>query len=242
VASEIPSQWQFRNCLARHLCPGSALIPGWRVAAAEIAWGVNGNAFGPQSPFGSLFLDLTGYHDRLPYGGVTQTLNTTPNQSYQLTFSLGSHQDVSAYRGPMSVSVTAGSTSNSFTFTPSGTGSQWGSFAMGFVAESTTTPLTFVGTGSAGGAYLGFDNVVVTLTPELQFYLTAVSIAGNNFRFRFADSPGGSYVVESRNDLTFGGWAAVPEAILTNAGGMVHVAVPIPASQPRQFYRVKKLP
>src|SRR5262245_31215401 len=56
---------------------GSTVIPGWTVADAELLWASNANPFGPKTPYGFLFLDLTGYHDRTPYGAITQTITTT---------------------------------------------------------------------------------------------------------------------------------------------------------------------
>ena len=66
----------------------------------------------------------------------------------------------------MSVLATAGASSQSFTFTPSGSGNQWGRFSFNFIATSSSTLLTLIGTGSAGGSYLGLDNIQVVAVPE----------------------------------------------------------------------------
>jgi len=223
------------------LPPGSTVIPGWTTTTAEILWGLNANSFGPQSPYGSIFLDLTGYHDSPPYGGVTQTIATSPDQSYLLTFSLGAHQDIPPYRGPMTVAVTAGSSSNSFTFTPAGAGNQWGAFSMEFIAESTATPLTFTGTASAGGAHLGLDNVSVIVSPE-PLRLTAVSFAENELRFEIPPNPIQNFVVEGRADLTTGAWLPVPNFVIQDNGGIREVIIETDPDTPRQFYRVRRSP
>ena len=223
------------------LPPGSTEIPGWTTTTAELLWGVNANTHGPRSPFGSVFVDLTGYHDAPLYGGLTQTLNTSPGQTYQLSFSVGAQQDFTSFRGPMTVSVTAGSTSNSFTFAPTNTGDQWGTFTLEFVADSAATPLTFIGTASAGGGYLGLDNVSVTVAPE-PLRLTAVSFVGNALRFEIPPNPIRNFVVEGRISLTTGEWAPVPNAIIQDNGGVREVIIETDAGAPSQFYRVKISP
>ncbi|HVN39575.1 MAG TPA: DUF642 domain-containing protein [Myxococcota bacterium] len=141
---------------------GSTLVPGWTVTNAQLGWISNANIYGVATPFGSYFLDLTGNHDNSIYAGVTQTIVTTPNQAYTLTLSLGADQGQPLNSGTKSVSVTAGSSSTSFTFVPSGVGNQWKNFSFDFVAVATSTQITIVGTSSgAGYQYLGLDNVSV---------------------------------------------------------------------------------
>jgi len=70
----------------------STAIPGWTVVSGETIWGSDGNIFGPNTPYGSFFLDLTGYHDLAPYGGVTQTLPTVPGTDYRVSVSLGQYE------------------------------------------------------------------------------------------------------------------------------------------------------
>src|SRR5271165_2547992 len=71
------------------LSPGSTVIPGWAVTNDEIAWLMNGNVTGIATPFGCLLLDRPGTHDDNVYGGVTQTISTTPSQTYTLSLSIG---------------------------------------------------------------------------------------------------------------------------------------------------------
>jgi hypothetical protein len=61
---------------------GSTAMAGWMVFGGlttdGLAWLPNGDIFSVATPFGTNFLDLTGYHDEPPYFGVTQTIATTP--------------------------------------------------------------------------------------------------------------------------------------------------------------------
>jgi len=150
----------------------STVIPGWTTTNAELAWLVNGNAYGLSTPFGSYFLDLTGYHDASPYGGVTQTINTTIGQSYTLSLSVGVDNSNGLYEGPVSVQATAGSISQSFTNNLSAAGNQWEDFSLNFTASSTSTPITILGISTQGGQYIGLDNVSVVPTSSVPEPLT----------------------------------------------------------------------
>src|SRR5205085_927562 len=121
----------------------------------ELAWVSNETPFGAVTPYGSMLLDLTGYHDSPPYGRVTQPAPTIPGQRYKLSFDLASYEGASAYRGPVSVEVTIGSETNIFTSTPPGRGSQWSTLSLDFQASSSSTPLLIYGDSSKGGGYLG---------------------------------------------------------------------------------------
>jgi hypothetical protein len=145
-------------------------ITGWTIISGETAWGRNDNPFvGASATNGNLFLDLTGFHDAVPYGGVTQTITTTPGAPYALTFDLMTNENDSRYRGPVAVTATAGATSLPFTFTPpvGSTGVQSAHFVMPFLATGTTTPITIQGTLATGGQYLGLDNVAVVPEPAV---------------------------------------------------------------------------
>lgn len=149
------------------LTPGSGLVPGWTVTNAQLGWVSNANTFGISTPYGAYSLDLTGSHDDSSYAGVTQTIVTTPGVKYRLTLSLGADQSHPVNGGTKSVQVTTGASSTSFTFVPSGTGSQWGSFSFDFTASSTSTPIAIVGASAGSGSqYLGLDNASVDVAPQ----------------------------------------------------------------------------
>jgi len=144
---------------AQSLPVGSTVISGWTTIGAELAAVQNSNSFGVNTPFGNVFLDLTGFHDASPYGGVSQTIGTTPGQTYDLTFYLGVNNSNTAQRGPISVRAQAGATSSTFTDNPIGTGNIWTPFSLEFTASSASTAVSIQGT--AGIGYIGLDNVSV---------------------------------------------------------------------------------
>jgi hypothetical protein len=138
---------------------GSTAISGWTTFGGELAVLENANAFGLTTPFGTQFLDLTGYHDSSPYGGVLQMINTTVGQSYVLSLDLGVDNSSSLYSAPVSVSAQAAGSVMTFTANPTGTGNIWTPFSLAFTAVSTTTTISIQGTGAK--QYLGLDNVSV---------------------------------------------------------------------------------
>jgi len=140
---------------------GSSNITGWTVVSGELAWLNNSNPYGGTTPYGSYFLDLTGYHDSSPYGGVSQTIATAVGQTYTLSFAVGYIGQSGIYGGPVAVQASAGSASQTFTTGSSGTGPMWTTYTMNFTATSPSTVIQLIGTLSTGGQYIGLDNVSV---------------------------------------------------------------------------------
>jgi hypothetical protein len=60
------------------LLPGATDITGWTTVGSHVSWIADPNPFGLTAQDGSRFLDLTGYTVGAPFGGVTQTITTTP--------------------------------------------------------------------------------------------------------------------------------------------------------------------
>ncbi len=175
---------------------GSSAIPGWTtINGVPTAWIMNGNPYGISAADGSFFLDLTGYSDFGTYGGVSQSFATTAGTSYVVTFDLGYGGDSTAFGGPVSVLVSAGGSSQTFT---SGSGSPnpavWDLETFGFTATSSTTTLSLIGKTTTGGDYIGLDNVDVEVgtapgpVPEpaaFTLLLTGMSVLGCAARRRF---------------------------------------------------------
>ena len=140
----------------------STAMTGWKVVNGSLAWIGPANTFGLTASNGDFFLDLTDYRDATPYGGVTQSITTVIGGQYRLTFDLGSS---SIYNPdiPDSIFATAGSTSQLFTSTLTGT-DNWESETLDFVATGTSTDITLV--GNSGQKYIGLDNVSVDPVPE----------------------------------------------------------------------------
>ena len=144
------------------LSVGSTLMPGWTVARSHyISWIGPTNPFGITASAGKYFLDLTGYIDGAPFGGVSQTFATHAGATYSLTFDLGSDPNYGIQDG---LSVSAGSVSD-LVFTSTNDGTQhslWQSESLSFAATGSSTTISFI--GDSGQAYIGLDNVGVVQT------------------------------------------------------------------------------
>jgi len=137
---------------------GSTVMSGWTTTGNFVSW------IGPTNPFslsaqdGSYFLDLTGYHAGAPFGGVTQTIATTPGKQYDLSFYLGSYTAV--WGGPpVSITAAAGGTTGLFTNSSATSTSTWTLENLAFTATGTSTTISLL--GEAGFNYIGLDNVAV---------------------------------------------------------------------------------
>jgi hypothetical protein len=140
---------------------GSKVIPGWTVIGSELVWGSNSNPLGIKTPSGAMFLDLTGYHDSLPYSGIEQTIPTVSGKHYRVSGMVGADQDNGAYSAPVAVKVIAASLTNEFTLIPPAraAGNIWQAFSVPYVATGSSTPITVQGVSTAGGRYIGLDNL-----------------------------------------------------------------------------------
>lgn len=138
---------------------GATQIAGWTVVNHKVGWMNNSNPWGPTGSDGLFFLDLTEYPANFLYGGVSQTAVTTLGNRYALSFDLGTYQSNPFTSGPISVVASAGGISQSFLFNPTGSGVQWQTFSLDFIADSANTKVSIVGTGTPYGHYLGLDNV-----------------------------------------------------------------------------------
>lgn len=145
---------------------GAANMTGWTVVSNSLAWIGPSNPFGLSASDGSYFLDLSGYHDNAPYAGVAQTsISTTSGDHYQLSLDLGS--SITYDTGPVSILVSAGSASTTFTSTLSVLNG-WETFTFDFIATSANTTLLLTGdvAGNQNQEYIGLDNVSVVPIPE----------------------------------------------------------------------------
>lgn len=134
---------------------GSTYLTGWTVINAEIAQIFPG-AFGITASNGLYSLDLAGYHDAAPYGGVRQVIATVSGAVYNISF------DVGSISGTSGVKVLAGSLSNNGFSTS--TSLLWTTFSSTFTALGSTTAIDLIGLQpSSSGTYIGLDNVDVTL-------------------------------------------------------------------------------
>ena len=139
------------------LGPGSTAMTGWTVISNDVAWIGPTNPFGVTASDGGYSLDLQGYTDSAPFGGVTQNLTTVIGGHYLLTFDLGSFANAQA-------AITASAGTGNQTFTSLVTNAfGWQTESLDFTATSTTTLVSLLGQ-QEGDAYIGLDNVSVTCT------------------------------------------------------------------------------
>ena len=136
---------------------GSTYLTGWTVINAEIA------QEGPTFPTitssnGNYSLDLTGYHEAAPYGGVEQVISTIPFAVYNISF------DVGALSGTSAIHVLASNLLDTGFSTSASGGVGWTTFTSSFTALSPMTTIDLIGTQSSwNGVYIGLDNVIVEL-------------------------------------------------------------------------------
>ena len=150
-------------------------IAGWTAidsnSGHDLAWASNANSLDLRTPFGGYFVDLSGYTDAVPYVGLSQTISLNVGTAYVLSFDLGVDQGSSLYSGPIGVTASVGSTTQTFTgYNPAGTGNIWQSFSLDFVASSSNTTISI--TGLQGYQYIGLDNVAINVVPEPSTWAT----------------------------------------------------------------------
>ncbi len=156
---------------------GSTAMQGWTVFGGHntddlvngLAWLASNNPNEVYTPFGSEYVDLSGFHYLPPFGlgppyfGVSQTISTTPGQSYNLSFWLGMSD---LYSAPtIGVKVNAGPVTETVTdAAPYPTGGAfplnyfaWTQFVVDFTANSNASTIAIQ--GIQGGSFIGLDNV-----------------------------------------------------------------------------------
>ncbi len=74
---------------AQILAPPSSAITGWTVITDHVPRLQTGNAYSIVPQDGNISLDLQGYTDSAPFGGVQQVLTTSAGQLYDLSFWIG---------------------------------------------------------------------------------------------------------------------------------------------------------
>jgi hypothetical protein len=143
------------------LAAGSTAIPGWTVVTNNVAWIGPTNPFGIVASSGSYSLDLQGYSDGSPYGGVQQSVATNVGHNYLVQFDVGTLGNGTT----TTITASAGATSSPFSSTNTATNGsqQWQTESFNFTATQANTLISLLGTqASDGGIYIGLDNVVLT--------------------------------------------------------------------------------
>ena len=139
---------------ADSLPAGSTAITGWTTINAEIAVITTPNNFSIVAPDGTKSLDLTGFHDSVPYGGIRQSVNTVAGQNYDLSFFIGSSFNTT------SIAVDTGGAPTTFTNPGDGT-FNFKQYTYNFTATGPSV-ITLLGTVASTGNYIGLDKVALT--------------------------------------------------------------------------------
>ena len=145
--------------------------PGWTVVGNNEFWFSSDNNYSgiASSPLnGSMYaIDLTGQTNSKPYGGLQQTIVTTPGQAYVLTFDLGSSlRWNNSTTGLAALTASAAGSSQLFTLAPS-SNNTWATETLNFIATGGSTTIEFLADSSYTSEYTGLDNVnVSSAVPE----------------------------------------------------------------------------
>jgi choice-of-anchor C domain-containing protein len=152
-----PATFQF------NIPAGSTVIPGWTVSVGNVDWeGLP--PFGWQPSNGVNSLDLVGNSG---IGGVQQTFDTVPGQTYLVSFDLAGNPGALPVVKPLAVTIN-GVTQN-FTFDTtgkSGSNMGWVTRTLSFTASGASSTINFVSDVTASGGTLNagaaLDNVQIT--------------------------------------------------------------------------------
>lgn len=152
------------------LVVSSTTLTDWSITANEIAVIELPNSYSLTPSDGNNFLDLAGYTNSGFPKGISQILNgLTVGQTYTFAIDLGisnGNSNCSGCSGPIQVTASIGSTSQTFTHNSADPGNIWGAYGFDFTADSPSVTLTILGTSvPPGGIYIGLDNISVQAVP-----------------------------------------------------------------------------
>jgi hypothetical protein len=194
--------------------------------------------------------NLVGFNgaNTAPNGVLSQSFATTPGVTYTLTFDLGVLSYNTAQQ-QMKVNVAGTGTLVSQTIVITGVGggnSNWLPQSIAFVANSTSTTLTFTDTSlSTAGLDHLLDNVSVKGVPPSVVatpLLSAATLTGapgtGICNVGMSVTTPGVYVLQRSEDLQ--NWVAVAEIVVTEAGNILFEDAESPKA--RMFYRIALRP
>ena len=225
---------------------GPELLVNGSFESSYNGWTMSGNqSIQNDATHGSSGVKFNGSNTS-PNGVLSQTFATTVGASHKLTFDVGVH---SYNQNPQSLLVTVnGSTSllsQVVSVTGLGNGTvQWFSRSFTFVANSTTTTLTFRDQSATTQSLdLLLDHVRVTgpvddVTNPTPSGLGPASLSGTpgNITVRMTATQAGTYVLESSEDLTH--WKQISEMQVGSAGLVEFHDTPAAAPKKTLFYRI----
>lgn len=149
------------------IAAGGTAITGWTVFGSSVDWLQTGTSTNNSSTArgltpqgGSRFLDLTGFDNAVPHGGVEQTIATVIGAVHDVSFWIGSDSRWNGSKNEAVHFTAAGLSVLTATGTAGGENA-WEKFSTSFNATGATTALRF--SGVSGVACIASDNVSVTL-------------------------------------------------------------------------------
>lgn len=154
---------------------GDTFTGGWVVGGHDVdlvssTYAEAGIVFNSNSGLASV--DLTGGGNS-GANSVSQTIPTSTGMRYAVSFYVGRAQSTVTgdYSGPASISMTLLVNNTTQTFTNSNVlsgGIEWTLFTTSFVAQGSSTTLTFTNQTSGASNFAGLDDVDVTAVPGPQ--------------------------------------------------------------------------
>jgi streptogramin lyase len=224
------------------LYPGATNILGWTVtgtAGYDLGWlGPNDN-LGLSAADGNYFLDLTGYHDSVPYDGVSQTVATTIGQRYNISYEIGYSGSYDSYPPAVSVAVTGQPTMTN-TFVVAGA-NEWETFGFSFTATAASTVLTFTGATPQNVHYIGLDHVVMSAsTGSPVIVMSAPKVAAGEVKLPFTLESGSAATFALLQTTNLAGpWITNAAASLSNTIPNVSYFFTVPTNGGVEYYRVQ---
>jgi hypothetical protein len=224
------------------LYPGDTNMLGWTVTGTsglDLSWIGSNNDLGLSAPVGGYFINVAGYHNSVPYDGVSQTVQTVPGQTYYVSFEIGYSATYDA-AGLPAVGVTvsgAAGTIVSNNFVASGTAA-WQFFQFAFMASSSSTILAFTGTTPVNVHYIGLANVIVWSAASEPIVMSAPSVENGQLQLPFPrGGPGTTFELQQASNPA-GPWTTAQGTTMTISADGTMGTFMIPIGRITQFYRV----
>jgi hypothetical protein len=149
---------------------GSTAITGWTVVGVDSAvtstnFTQSGVTFNAED--GNQWIDLAGVTSNSMTSGVTQSISTVIDDTYQITFYVGS-SDAPPFFFPATVdlSIDGGARTHYSNPATPATMLDWELFTVDFTATNSSTNLTFLNGDDSSNYETPLDNVSVDVVPE----------------------------------------------------------------------------
>ena len=223
---------------------GSTALTGWTIVGLpdgnNLAWeGAAGTPFPVTAGDGNYMLDLSGFSDVVPYGGISQTVSTVAGKASELSFEVGS--DVAyATSAPGVVVSVSGVPEETYFVDRIGTG-RWQDFSQTFTATTNRTAVTITGVNTTGVIHIGLDNVrLISSGDSPLIFLNPPFVAGGSVQIEFRLIRGWSPSFTLLESATVDGpWTVNNSATWSTLQPGSSYSFVAPFSGATRFYRVR---